>query len=321
MLNKAERMEKLNAMGVDTGKYFTVNLPDGLAKNSTITLTINENGEYTVVNANAVAVNVGAVESDPILESIIQDGYVRNSKLHRRFVMAQMFAALNYVSYDGKYSGYNECIKRRYGYKYTIDMMVEEVRVLSKLEERDRETFEERAHFFNKSVIAATLKHHLDEVKNYVDKLPSKNCKGVPYKRVKGDNVFVADLQKKVYSPIERHIGRVERAKSYKEIYRILCEFKRNMIALPYNTPKSKAWFDAYKGSGAYFSMKNLIMYHNCSIFNGNLGYNMYESMNILKEKLVEYHNEGWRMFAMMKKLIADNGINTKTYIKDICNK
>jgi hypothetical protein len=241
--------------------------------------------------------------------------------------MAQMFHHLNYVSYDGKYSGYNECIKRRYGYKYTIDMMTEEVRVLSKLEERDRETFEERAHFFNKSVIAATLKHHLDEVKNYVDKLPNKNCKGVPYKRVKGDNIFVADLQKKVYSPIERYIGRVERAKNYKEIYRILCEFKKNMIALPYNTAKSKAWFDAYKGSGAYYTMKNLIMYHGCKIYN-DYGHPMYGEgslpvgyMNVLKTKLVEYHNEGWRMFAMMKKLIADNGINTKTYIKDICNK
>jgi hypothetical protein len=322
MLNKAERMEKLNAMGVDTGKYFTVNLPDGLAKNSTITLTINENGEYTVVNANAVAVNVGAVESDPILESIIQDGYVRNSKLHRRFVMAQMFAALNYVSYDGKYSGYNECIKRRYGYKYTIDMMTEEVRVLSKLEERDRETLEERAHFFNKSVIAATLKHHLDEVKNYVDKLPSKNCKGVPYKRVKGDNIFVADLQKKVYSPIERYIGRVERAKSYKEIYRILCEFKRNMIALPYNTPKSKAWFDAYKGSGAYYTMRNLLAFHHCFV-EDNKGNKLYgpSAVKFVEGKVTEYHNEGWRMFAMMKKLITDNGINTKTHIREICNK
>ena len=57
MMNKNERMEKLNAMGINTGKYFTVNLPDGLAKNSTITLAINEDGEYTVINANDVIAN------------------------------------------------------------------------------------------------------------------------------------------------------------------------------------------------------------------------------------------------------------------------
>lgn len=310
MLNRNERMNALSAAGINTSKYFTVDLDNG----TKIHLIIDENGNPVRVDGN---------ESDPIMDSIIQDGYVRNSKLHRRFVMAQMFAALNYVSYDGKYSGYNECIKRRYGYKYTIDMMTEEVRVLSKLEDRDRETFEERAHFFNKSVIAATLKHHLDEVKNYVDKLPSKNCKGVPYKRVKGDNIFVADLQKKVYAPIERFTGRVERAKSYKEIYRILCEFKKNMIALPYNTPKSKAWFDAYKGSGAYYTMKNMVMYHNCRIIDTKYGhtYKGMAAVECLNRKLVEYHNEGWRMFAMMKKLIADNNINTKTHIREICNK
>lgn len=37
MLSKKERMEKLNGAGVDTGKYFTLDLPDGVpagAKNS-----------------------------------------------------------------------------------------------------------------------------------------------------------------------------------------------------------------------------------------------------------------------------------------------
>ena len=48
MLNKNERMEKLNNAGINTGKYFTVNLPEGLAKNSTITLSINENADPDV---------------------------------------------------------------------------------------------------------------------------------------------------------------------------------------------------------------------------------------------------------------------------------
>ena len=154
MLNKNERFEKMNAMGVNTGKYFTVNLPDGLAKNSTITLTINENGEYTVVNASEK-------ENDVILNQIIEDGYVRNTKLHRRFVMAQMFYALNYVSYNGREKGYNDYIRTRYDYKYTLKMMLEEVRVLSKLEARDKATFEKRAHFFDRVTIAIVLEDYL----------------------------------------------------------------------------------------------------------------------------------------------------------------
>lgn len=325
MLTKNERMEKLNQAGVNTGKYFTVNLPDGLAKNSTITLTINENGEYTVVNANEK--EVSSISYDPIFNEIISDGYVRNSRLHRRFVMAQMFHMLNYVSYDGRDKGYNACLRNRYDYGYTFKMMLEEVRVLSKLETKDRETFEERAHFFDRRTIAAVLDDYVDELKNYVAKLPVKKCKGVPYKKIKGINIFVEDLNKKLYSPVENYARQILIASDYKKIHRILSNFMSDMVKLPYRTNKSKAWIDAYKGEGAYYTLKNLIMYHGCKIYN-DYGYPMYGEgstitgyMDVLNKKLDEYKGEGWRMFALMKKVINDNGINTKTYIREVCNK
>ena len=77
-----------------------------------------------------------ALDNDVILENIIADGYVKNTKLFRRFVMAQMFQMLNYVSYDGRNRGYNDYLRTRYGYDYTLKMMLEEVRVLSKQETR-----------------------------------------------------------------------------------------------------------------------------------------------------------------------------------------
>ena len=40
MLNKNERMNKLNAMGINTGKYFTVPLENG----GSVTIIIDENG-------------------------------------------------------------------------------------------------------------------------------------------------------------------------------------------------------------------------------------------------------------------------------------
>ena len=312
MLNKKERMEKMNAMGINTGKFFAIDLPAGLKPGSKITLSINENGEYTVMDLSK--------ENDPILEQIITDGYVKNTKLFRRFVCAQMFHALNYVSYDKRESGYNACIRNCYGYKYTIDMMIEEVRVLSKLEVKDKESFEERVHFFDKNTVAAVLEDYLVELKAYVDKLPKKNCKGVPYKRVKNKNIFEADLEKKLYAPVRNYVRQIKIARDYKAVYNILCRFKRDMVKLPWHTAKSKVWLDAYKGEGAYYTLKNLIMYHYCKIHADIYHYNKYESMEILKIKLDEYKGEGWRMFALMKKVISDNGINTKTHIAEVCN-
>ena len=314
MLNKKERMEKMNAMGINTGKFFTVNFPEGLKPGSKITLSVNENGVYTFEDMNK--------ENDQILEQIITDGYVKNTKLFRRFVMAQMFHALNYVSYDKRESGYNACIRNCYGYKYTIDMMIEEVRVLSKLEGRDRESFEERVHFFDKKTVAAVLEDYLAKLKDYVDGLSSKNCKGVPYKRVKSMNIFEEDLNKKLYAPVEYYIRQILAARDYKTVHAVLCRFKRDMIKLPWSTAKSKVWLDAYKGEGAYYTMKNLLAFHGCFV-ETEWGIKLYgvDAVNFIERKLDEYKGEGWRMFALMKKVISDNRINTKTHIAEVCNK
>ena len=82
------------------------------------------------------------------------------------------------------------------------------------------------------------------------------------------------------------------------------------MITIPYTTSKCKEWVDAYKGEGAFYTLKNLVMFHNCGI---KVGYNMVygiEAVNVLNERLYEYKGEGWRMFALMKKVIADNNFD-----------
>ena len=302
MLNKNERMNKLNEMGINTGRYFAIDAGNG----TTVCITID-------VHGNPVRVD------DAIANSIIEDGYVRNTKLHRRFVMAQMFQGLNYKSYDGRKTGYNEWVKR-HGLKYAFDMMLEEIRVLGKLEERDRETFVERAHFFTKDVIVKTMEDYVEELMKHVDTLPNKNCKGVPYKRVKGNNIFVVDLDKKVYAPFRSDIHRIKYASNYNDLYRIVKNFMNKMIALPYTTPKSKAWIDAYKGEGAFYTLKNLVMFHSCGIkVDGRMVYGA-AAVSVLNKRLNEYQGEGWRMFALMKKVIADNNFDFKKRMVEIYN-
>jgi hypothetical protein len=303
MMNRNERMEKLQENGVNVSKYFNVELPNGLKPGATIYLIINENGQPVIAGGNA---------QDSLREQIIADGYVRNTKLHRRFVMAQMFHMLNYVSYDGKESGYNACLRNRFDYKYTLDMMTEEVRVLGKLEKRDHESFMERSHFFTKAVVIDILGDYLEKLKKYVDSLPNKNCKGVPYKKVKGANIFNTDLDKKLYRPIRERINRISKANSYDQMYKELAAFmKYDFVKLPYNTAESKAWIDAYKGEGAYYTLKNLVMFHDCGIrtSTGHMSYGT-AAEPVLKYKLDEYMDEGWRMFALMKKVIEDNNFD-----------
>ena len=59
MLNKNERINKLEAAGVNTSKYFTVDLDNG----TKIHLIIDENGNPVRVDNN---------ENDPILKEILE---------------------------------------------------------------------------------------------------------------------------------------------------------------------------------------------------------------------------------------------------------
>lgn len=304
MFTKNERIEKLNNTGVNTGKYFNLDV-EGM----TITLTFDENGQPVVVNNR---------KEDEIYNQIIEDGYVRNTKLHRRFVLAQMFRMLNYVSYDGRENGFDACLRTCYGYDYTFSMMLDEVKVLSKLEVKDKESFEERSHFFTKAVVFGVLTDYMDKLRAYVDTLPTRKCKGVPYKRIKGKDIFVEDLFKKLYMPLDSRVRKIASAKNYAEIYKELCAFRNAMVKLPWNTKKSTVWVDAYKGSGAYYTLKNLVMYHNCKL---DRMLPREQNVQILKRKLGEYQGEGWRMFALMKDVIKKNDFDFQERMNEIYNK
>lgn len=307
MLTKKERMEQLSKAGINTNKYFSVDLDNG----TKIHLIIDENGDCR------------QIKNDPIYNEIIEDGYVRNSKLHRRFVMAQMFRFLNYKSRNGYDSGFHACLRERYGYDYTFKMMLEEVRVLSKIEGKDSETFAERASFFTKEVVVSVMNDYMEKLKAYIDNLPERKCKRIPYKRIKGQNIFVEDIQKKVYNPLDREIRRMKSVYNYTQMYACLYRFMRIMIKLPYDTPKSKVWIDAFKGNGSYYTLKNLVMFHNCYIQEHKYRDKMYgsDAVKCLESKRKLYAGEGWRMMALLKKVVEDNGINTETYIREICNK
>ena len=331
MLNKNERMEKLNNAGINTGKYFNIDLPEGLAPGATISVVINEKGQPVIMNGNGnyvVEMYKNEANTDAIVNQIIADGYVRNTKLHRRFVMAQMFQMLGYKSWRGNEEGYNAALKNLYGYGYTFEMMLEEVKVLSKLEERDNESFLERSHFFTKKVILATMEDYMEKLKKHIEGLHVYKCKGIPYNKINGINIFCADINKKVYAPLYSQINRIKYSNgmTYGVLYRILQNFMRDMVKLPYETPKCKAWIDAFKGEGAYYALKNLVMFHDCRFFTDDhypiygLG-DVMGNMNHLKSKLDEYRGEGWRMFALMKKVIEDNNFNFHRRMKEIYNK
>lgn len=96
-------------------------------------------------------------------------------------------------------------------------------------------------------------------------------------------------------------------------------EFNKRRIKMHWDTPQNAAWLDAYKGSGAFFTMQNMIRFHNCVIIDDNgktLGKNA--SLAFLNKKAKLYENrEGWRLIGMLKKMLDDNNIDVVAKMKE----
>lgn len=314
--NRETRMEILTNAGINTNKYFAI--PDGMKEGDKFTVKIDENGNMIIVK------DTGIESVNEVMNQIIEDGYVKNSKLHRRFVMAQMFHALNYkswrISHGGNKSntGFDAWLRDK-GYDYSLNMMLEECRVLGKIEEKDKETFEERAKFFSKDIVAAIVAEHIVKVQEYIGTFKTKNCKGVPYVTVHGKHIFVADLNKKVYDPMRRYIYKILNAKSYNEVYKVLKEFIYKSPRVPYDTDMSKVFVNAYKANGAYYTLKNLIMFHGCTVG----VFDRESSLTYIKNvsSINMSSGEGWKMLGLLKETIEKNKFDFDARMREIYNK
>lgn len=286
---KKNRMETLRNAGIDTGRYFTLVTNEDMPKGTKFNIEVDKAyGE--------------------IAQEIKENGYVKNSRLHRRFITAQYFRMLNNPS------GWHGALKN-YDFNYTISMMTEEVRVLSILQKKDIVVFNERASFFTVPVVKEVLADYVIAVINYLEKQPIKHCKGRPYVYVKSyGNCFIDEVEAKILTPIKVLVDMCKKCDNYKELYEVLCMLSKVMIKLPYDTPKSKAWVNAFQGSGAYYSLRNLVMYHNVTLITeDNIKYEGDLAAYALKELLGEY--KGYQFNALLKRTIEYNNFDFKKNI------
>lgn len=90
-----------------------------------------------------------------------------------------------------------------------------------------------------------------------------------------------------------------------KELYENVKDFyNRNKRTL--NSKKVSASFiDAYKGSGAYYTIENMILFHNCRFPEFK---SKDSSINYLESQAVQL--KGWKLFGLMKQFFKDNNFD-----------
>lgn len=293
-----ERIEALRNAGVDVSCLFAMR-----GSNGGECIASNKGGKLVMLD-----------DADPLFDHIIAQGTVPNRRLFRRWVMAQMFHMMSQTSYRSKEPlGVTNMI-HRLGYEYQWKMLMNELYAQMKMENRDPESFSERNRWFNAGVVAAMAKDYTVQLKERVDALKERKCKGIPYKRICSRNIFVSDLVVKLYYPLDSAMARIKQAKNATQLYNAAKSFNDMRIKMPFATTQSKAWIDAYKGSGAYFTMQNLIRFHGCIAYDddGNR-LDKFQSLDfILIKSKIYADGEGWRLLAVLKKMLGDNNIDIK---------
>ena len=304
------RLEALKAAGVDVSKYFPLG-DDQLIK---------------IENGAAVPVDMDDATIDEVCKQIVEGGYVSNWKLFRRWVMSQMFHMLRDMDKNGR--TFNEVLQHK-GYEYQWRMLENELYAQMKMAAHgDHENAGARNRWFGGFVAADMAYDYIEKLRKYVDnnliykvkkdahgnvkKTYKHTCKGNPYVRLQNDDIFVADLEKKVYAPLGNLARKMYDSNTYKEVYDAVHEFNKKRKHLAWDTKQADAFITAYKGSGSYYTMRNLIMFHGARFMKNGRKMSETDSLKELESKANLYDEEGWRMLGVLKQLIKDNNISVQ---------
>lgn len=299
-----KRMDALRAAGFDISKFFT----------------FGNNEIIEIKDGNAVPVDFDKlVESGDVVEkSLVEGGYINNWSLFRRWVMAQMFRMLRDMEQYGKSFNY---VLQHNGYEYQWGLLERELHAQAKmLKHGDNENYNARHRWFNNRTAHDMANDYIQKLRKYIEdklmfrhrksgqKVYKHKCKGNPYIRLQNNDIFIADLRKKVYLPLEEMANAMKYAEDVNTLYNLVVKFNKTRKHLQWNTKHNNSFINAFKGSGAYFTMRNLVMFHEARF----LDMTESESLSHIEETAREYskNDEGWRMMGVLKQLVYDSNIS-----------
>ena len=175
-------------------------------------------------------------------------------------------------------------------------MMIDEFKRMEKIKKTDKEEFERRLYFFNKNVVLEVCVNCLDTC-IMSDKTKDKL------------QIIYESLENTKYEDID-------------SIRALLIAFTKivesRQVKIPRNAKKCKLWKESFKGSGAYYTVVNLILYHDVRVYDSwdNEFYNKNESLKYVEKELEKYYREGniWKMHYFMKKLLGDNDFDINEF-------
>lgn len=292
------------------------------------------------INLNNIDINNDDDEDDgydEIEKSILNDGYIPNNQLWRRWIMAQMLR--HYKDENGN-SNFDSYFVSGKPYRYQWETILNEIKALRHLSGQE---LIDRERFFNMDVIKAAAKDYEKRIDFYIRKKAKRHIdKGLNKKNINKDiirkhtyvkmpysqhakiylanDANITDIKHTTYSTftqlVHEQVHRILTCDNYNELYYVVKNF---MKKCPLNVPlmKSSAWKNAFKGAGAYYTMDNMIKFHDCNFIVSGKKVTTQQSLHMLENKTIEYRNEYYKLYALMKQFVKDNNFDYEQIISN----
>lgn len=215
---------------------------------------------------------------DDIEQIIIAGGYIRNDQIWRKWTVSQM------LRYGRTIADYTKYFITGEPYVYEWTTARDEINTISKLSSAEERY--QRSKFFNASVIIDMANHYKINI----------NAKDKEMSLYLCDEVIVAA------KTVQKHANKYKMAKLVKMMNKFI-----STASFPSDTPKSDAWKNAFIGAGSYYTMDNLIKFHNCHITDNGIVLDIDSSLSKLNEFADENQNHYDKLYAVMNDFIAYN--------------
>ena len=252
----------------------------------------------------------------PLEASVSEQGYVKNNRLFRRWIMSQVFH--NLALCEGRGMSYTEAIRNR-GLRYMWHTVYNEVRKMHVINgDGDIAEASRRSMWWNGGTLQGIFSEFIQAVKDGILELKVRRCKKRPYKDIPGMGwVFLDDIEEQVIHPLESLLDECKNNGYHPASVLKFCRFANKFKEhRSWGVKMPNAFINAYKGAGAYYTMRNMIMFHGCRIDKSK---SVEENLSALDAKANECVVNGteWKMHGLLKALLKSNGIDITKKISE----
>lgn len=268
-----------------------------------------------------------------IIDKIESEGYIEVEGIVRRWIPSQCLQMLYSTGYRGEEIGFHKMLKRK-GYDYGWDVLLADLKKQAKMfAESDMEGYNDRNRWYNKSVALDMANNYLLALKEHIKNMPERNHKKRKYVKLRcnwmnqGKGIHSDELLG-FYAKLETAIRRISLTKNPKTLLAAVQDFNKLRSGIWFNPELCNSFMNAYKAAGAYYTIKDLILFEGCLMQVNAAGdtcirrYNekrhfikQEEPLAALERKTTELvgrgiNEYGYEMLGLLKEFLKYNNFN-----------